>query len=107
MKAFLHKDAKSVREAVSLLAQHPGKSLPIAAGSDLLGEMKDGIETPEVLVNLKTIAGLDKIRQQQDAVSIGALVATAEVAETQLLQKHFPAFVEAASVIASPPIRNV
>ena len=107
MKAFQHKNAKSVREAVSLLAQHPGKSLPIAAGSDLLGAMKDGLEAPEVLVNLKTIAGLDKIRQQADGVSIGALVSIVEVAENPLLQKHFPALVEAAAVIASPQIRNV
>jgi xanthine dehydrogenase YagS FAD-binding subunit len=107
MKAFQHKDAKSVREAVSLLAQHSGKALPIAAGSDLLGEMKDGIETPEVLVNLKTIPGLDQIRQQADTVSIGALVPIAEAAENQLLQKYFPVLVEAAAVIASPQIRNV
>ncbi|MBZ5700099.1 MAG: xanthine dehydrogenase family protein subunit M [Acidobacteriia bacterium] len=107
MKAFANKNATSIREAVSLLAQHPGKALPIAAGSDLLGEMKDGIETPEVLVNLKTIPGLDKIRQQSGAVSIGPLVPVAEVAESQLLHTHFPAFVEAAAVIASPQIRNV
>ena len=92
---------------MSLLAQHPGKALPIAAGSDLLGEMKDWMETPEVLVNLKTIPGLDKIRQQADVVSIGALVPIVEVAENQLLRKHFPALVEAAAVIASPQIRNV
>jgi len=107
MKAFANKNATSIREAVSLLAQHPGKALPIAAGSDLLGEMKDRIETPEVLVNLKTIPGLDKIRQQSDAVSIGPLVPIAEVAENQLLRTHFPALVEAAAVIASPQIRNV
>ncbi len=107
MKAFINKNATSVKEAVSLLSQSSGKALPVAAGSDLLGEMKDWIETPEVLVNLKTIPGLDKIQQKSDMVSLGALVPIAEVAENQLLQTHFPALVEAASVIASPQIRNV
>jgi xanthine dehydrogenase YagS FAD-binding subunit len=107
MKAFINKNATSVKEAVSLLSQSSGKALPIAAGSDLLGEMKDWIETPEVLVNLKTIPGLDKIQQKSDMVSLGALAPIAEVAENQLLQTHFPALVEAASVIASPQIRNV
>lgn len=106
MKAFVHKNATSVREAVSLLEQHSGKALPIAGGSDLLGEMKDWIETPEVLVNLKTIPGLDQIQQQGDTISIGALVPIAEAADNQILRTHFPVFVEAASVIASPPIRN-
>jgi len=107
MKAFQHKNAISVREAVTLLAQYQGKALPIAAGSDLLGEMKDWIETPEVVVNLKTIPGLNKIQQKANVVSIGALAPIAEVAENQLLGSHFPVLVEAAAVIASPQIRNV
>lgn len=107
MKAFVHKNATSVKDAVSLLAQHPGKAMPIAAGSDLLGEMKDRIETPEVVVNLKTIPGLDKIQQQSGAISIGALVPIVEVTESQLLRSNFQVLVEAASVIASPQIRNV
>ncbi len=107
MKAFVHKNATSVKEAVALLAQGAGKAMPIAAGSDLLGEMKDRIETPEVVVNLKTIPGLDKIQQRTSGISIGALVQIAEVAESQLLRDQFPALAEAASVIASPQIRNV
>ncbi len=107
MKAFIHKNATSVREAVSLLAQHRGKALPIAAGSDLLGEMKDRIVTPEVVVNLKTIPGLDRIERQRNAVAMGALVSIVEVAESSLLRELFPVLAEAASVIASPQIRNV
>jgi xanthine dehydrogenase YagS FAD-binding subunit len=107
MKAFIHKNATSVREAVMLLGQHPGKALPIAAGSDLLAEMKDRIETPEVVVNLKTIPGLDKIQKRQDSISIGALVPIIELVESGLLGTNFQVLVEAASVIASPQIRNV
>ena len=59
MKAFRHKNPASVRDAVTALAQNPGKSLPIAGGSDLLGEMKDKIQSPQLLVNLKSIPGLD------------------------------------------------
>ncbi|MBI4442013.1 MAG: xanthine dehydrogenase family protein subunit M [Acidobacteria bacterium] len=107
MKAFLHKNAKSVKEAVSLLAQSKGKVLPIAGGSDLLGEMKDRIETPDVVVNLKTIPGLDRIEQKSGHVSIGALVTISDLAESALARQHFPVLVEAASVIASLQIRNV
>ena len=107
MRAFVHKNATSIREAVSLLAQHRGNALPIAAGSDLLGEMKDRIATPDVVVNLKTIPGLDHIQQRPDGISIGALVQIADVAENKLLHSHFPVLVEAAAVIASPQIRNV
>lgn len=107
MKAFQHKNAASVREAVTLLSQNAGKALPIAGGSDLLGEMKDRIETPELVVNLKTIPGLDRVEQRGNTVSIGALVAIHDVAENALLRSNFPVLAEAASVIASNQIRNV
>ncbi len=107
MKAFSHKNATSVREAVSLLVQNPGQALPVAGGSDLLEEMKDRIQTAELLVNLKTIPGLDKIEQKGDGVSIGALVTISDLAENALVRSHFPVLVEAADVIASLQIRNV
>ena len=106
MKAFRHKNARTVKEAVTLLQQNAGKALPIAGGSDLLGEMKDYIETPDLLVNLKAIPGLDKIEQKGGMISIGALVTIADLAESSLLRTQLPAVAEAAVVIASPQIRN-
>ncbi|MBI2819184.1 MAG: xanthine dehydrogenase family protein subunit M [Acidobacteria bacterium] len=107
MKAFQHKNATSVKEAVALLSQSIGKALPIAGGSDLLGEMKDRIETPDLVVNLKSIAGLDRVEQKQDYVSIGPLVAINDLADHSLIQQLFPVAAEAASLIASHQIRNV
>ena len=107
MKAFQHKNATSVKEAVTLLSQSSGKALPIAGGSDLLGEMKDRIETPDLLVNLKSIPGLDQVEQKQGYVSIGPLVAINDLADHALIQQKFPVAAEAASLIASHQIRNV
>jgi xanthine dehydrogenase YagS FAD-binding subunit len=107
MKAFQHKNAASVKEAVTLLSQNRGKALPIAGGSDLLGELKDRLETPALVVNLKTIPGLDRIEQKSGFVSIGPLVTVTDLAEHSLIRQHFPVAAEAASVIASLQIRNV
>lgn len=107
MKAFQHKNATSVKEAVALLSQASSKALPIAGGSDLLGEMKDRIETPDLLVNLRSIPGLDKVEQKQGYVSIGPLVAINDLADNPLIQQQFPVAAEAASLIASHQIRNV
>ena len=49
MKAFQHRNATSIAEAVALLAQYRGRALPIAGGSDLLGEIKDRLETPDLV----------------------------------------------------------
>ena len=107
MKAFSHKNAGSVQEAVTLLAQGAGHALPVGGGSDLLEILKEQIQTPKSLVNLRTIPGLDRIQQKGEFISIGATVTVAAVAEDPLLQRLFPVLVEAASVIASPQIRNV
>ncbi|OFW39781.1 MAG: hypothetical protein A3J28_09010 [Acidobacteria bacterium RIFCSPLOWO2_12_FULL_60_22] len=107
MKAFRHKNATSLKEAVALLQQNAGKALPIAGGSDLLGEMKDHIVMPELVVNLRTIPGLDKIEQKGNVVSIGAMATISDLAENPLVRSNFPVLAEAASVIASHQIRNV
>ena len=107
MKAFRHKNATSLKEAVTLLQQNAGKALPIAGGSDLLGEMKDHIETPELVVSLRTIPGLNKIEQKGNVVSIGAMATISDLAENSLVRSNFPVLAEAASVIASHQIRNV
>jgi xanthine dehydrogenase YagS FAD-binding subunit len=107
MRSFSHKNAASVQEAVRLLAQGAGRALPVAGGSDLLEELKDGIQRPSSLVHLRTIPALDKVQQKGEFISIGALVTIADVADDLLLQKLFPVFTEAAAVIASPQIRNV
>ncbi|NLE10286.1 MAG: molybdopterin dehydrogenase, partial [Actinobacteria bacterium] len=68
MKAFRHIDAQSVDEATSVLRDAGGKARIIAGGTDLLGEMRDGILPeagyPEILVNIKNIPGLDYVREE-------------------------------------------
>jgi len=62
MKSFKNIDAKSVGEAVELLVKlgREGKSTQVVSGgSELLQLMKDRVLTPEYLINLKTIPGLN------------------------------------------------
>jgi xanthine dehydrogenase YagS FAD-binding subunit len=75
MRTFRHVSAESIEEATSILREAGGKARIIAGGTDLLGEMKDGIlpEYPEVLVNIKSIPGLDYIREEDDRLQVGAL----------------------------------
>ena len=65
MKKFTHFNASTIDEAVSLLRRYQGKASLIAGGTDILGKMKDRILPgyPEALVNIKTIPGLDSIKE--------------------------------------------
>jgi len=63
MDNFLYMETSDPREAVHLLGE-PG-TVPLAGGTDLLGEMKRGIKGPERLVNIKGLSGLSQIASEK------------------------------------------
>jgi xanthine dehydrogenase YagS FAD-binding subunit len=77
-----------------------------SAGTDLLDRVKEGVTKPEALVNLLAIKDLGGIRQDGDTIRIGALATLADVAENAALRKAAMGVVEAASLAATPQIRN-
>jgi xanthine dehydrogenase YagS FAD-binding subunit len=114
MKAFEWANAPTVEEAVKLLA--PGNnpadpdetSRPFAGGQDLLSTMKSYIVRPPRVVNLKTISGLDQIKDDGNgSLRIGALVTISQLEENADVQTRFPGLAEAAASIATPQIRNL
>ena len=60
MKAFAYYNPKDVGDAISVLNAGGGASMPVAGGTDLLGEMKNGYVSPERLVNLKALKGMNR-----------------------------------------------
>ncbi len=108
MKKFKHLNATSTNEAVAALKDAGGKAKIIAGGTDLLGQMKDGIlpESPEVVVNIKEINGLDYIKSEGRNIKIGALTRLEDIANSAVVKKHLPVLAEAAGKTASPHIRE-
>ncbi len=109
MKTFRHVSAQSIEEATSILRESCGKARIIAGGTDLLGEMKDGIlpDYPEILVDIKNIPGLDYVREEEDRLLVGALTRLEDLATDETVQKDYPALAEAARKTASPHIREM
>ena len=94
-------------EQVPGLLKNDWQSKVIAGGTDLVGEMKDYIESPKRLVNLKSIPGLDQIEVDNQGVTIGAMTTLTDIAEHTDIQKNYAALAQSAGVVASPQIRNV
>lgn len=107
MKAFEYVNPTSLSQAAQLAAVGPSKAMLMAGGVDLLGELKDRISTPERIINLKSIAGLDAIQENAQGLSLGALVTLATAAEHPGIRKHYQALAEAAESVGSVQIRNV
>ena len=107
MQNFSYVNATSIEQVPSLLGRSWDDAVVMAGGTDLLGEMKDFAATPRRVVNLKSIEGLDYIRQDDGALSIGALTTLTDVLHHDALPKDYPVLSQAVSVIASPQIRNM
>jgi xanthine dehydrogenase YagS FAD-binding subunit len=111
MKKFKHVTPRSVEEATAILEEHGCNARIIAGGTDLLGEMKDRIlrdgDYPEVLVNIKRIAGLEYVRNGDGTLKIGALTKLEDLAGNELVRSAYPALAEAAHRTASPHIREM
>ena len=111
MKPFRHVSPESIEEATSILSEAAGKARIIAGGTDLLGEMKDGILPeagyPEILVNIKNIPRLDYIREENGRLEVGALTRLEDVATDETVRRDYSALAEAARKTASPHIREM
>jgi xanthine dehydrogenase YagS FAD-binding subunit len=102
---FAYVRASTVEEATQNLAANGAKAL--AGGSDLLGCLRDGVfETPLVV----SISGLSQLkginRTRNGGLRIGAMTRVAEVAADPTINELLPGLAQAASVVASPQLRN-
>ncbi len=107
--SFSHRNASSPEHAAELLAESPGAAKIVAGGTDLLGVVKDRVHSrpPEVLVDLKTAAGLDAVVERDGGVSVGSLVRLSDLERDPLVRERYPALAAAAHAVASPQVRNM
>ena len=100
----------TLSEALAILTAEPDAALPIAGGTDLLSEIRDGTATPSTLVALDKVAdgGLHGITATPDGgMRIGALTTIADIAAHPEIRQNYAAFAEAAAGLATPQVRNL
>ena len=105
MQAFEYASPSTLQEAFALLASDDAQIL--AGGTDLISLMKEYIQTPKRVVNIKGIRELGGIRPLHDGLRLGATVTFDELASGALVRSHYPAIHAAAIGVTSPQIRNM
>jgi xanthine dehydrogenase YagS FAD-binding subunit len=107
MRPFNHTNAKSLAEVRTALSG--GKTVIIAGGTDLLGMLKDSVlpQYPSTVINLKTVPGLDFIKEEGGVLKIGAVTRLADIAVNQTIKQRYTALAQAASRVATPHVRDM
>ena len=95
----------SLDEAVALLAGTPGAKA-LAGGQSLIPTMAFRLAAPSLLVDLRSIPGMDEIRITSTATSLGARVRWRDIQNHPQLKKAQPLLVAAIEHVAHYQIRN-
>lgn len=104
-RQFEYTAAGSIDEAVSLLAANPGAKV-MSGGMSLIPMMKLRLLSPEMVVDIGRVPGLDQIEDKGDHISVGALVRHAEIADSDAIAQHARALSQAASWTGDKQVRN-
>ncbi|MBV8728170.1 MAG: xanthine dehydrogenase family protein subunit M [Acidobacteriia bacterium] len=104
MKSFANVNARDLKDAVTQLRQP--NAVVVGGGSDLLGMVKEHLVQPDILVNLKSIRGLDQVSAKGAEVNIGGLITLDALSHHPLIRSNYAVLAEAAESVATPQIRN-
>jgi len=108
MNNFEYHSPGTLEEACQLLIKYEGSAQVLAGGTDLVPGMYHGQLSPEHVINIKRIPGLNNIAYDESkSLTIGSLVKFNEIIYSGIIQEYYPILKEVSKEIASHQIRNL
>jgi carbon-monoxide dehydrogenase medium subunit len=96
----------SVDAAVAALASGGEDAKVLAGGQSLIPLLRLRLAYPSLLVDLGSIAEMRGVREDGDAIVIGAMTTHHEVLHDPLVRAHAPLLVAATGTVADPAVRH-
>jgi aerobic carbon-monoxide dehydrogenase medium subunit len=96
----------SVEDALSALAAAGDEGKIMAGGQSLLPVLRMRLNAPEMVIDLGRIESLHGVRDDGDAIVIGALTTHSEIVTNDLVQQHALLLSKAAAEVADNQIRH-
>jgi carbon-monoxide dehydrogenase medium subunit len=105
--AFDYEAPGSVEEALSVIAGAADREVKIlAGGQSLVPVLRLRMNAPDLVVDLGRIAGLRGVRDDGDAIVIGAMTTHDDVTREPLVRQHALLLSLAAQTVADPQVRH-
>jgi xanthine dehydrogenase YagS FAD-binding subunit len=106
MRPYSYVRARDVDHAVTTLSEAPNAAF-LAGGTNLIDLMKLGIETPDVLVDVRRLTS-ERVEDLEDGgLRIGAAIPNSVLAADRKVRTRYPALSQALLAGASGQLRNV
>ena len=104
---FAFRAPKTLEEAARILDGERSQAMPLAGGTDLLPNMKRRQQVPKTLMSLRGIEALHRAELNESQTKLGACLTLSKIAADPRFRNGLTALAQAASLVATPQIRNV
>src|ERR1700741_2095402 len=105
-RSFEYYSPRTLDEAVALLQKLGPDAKLLSGGQSLIPMMKLRLVSPEHIVDINRIPGLDYISESDGQLKIGALAREHELECSKVVKTKLPILSETAKVIADPLVRS-
>ncbi|PKB64125.1 MAG: hypothetical protein BZY80_03740 [SAR202 cluster bacterium Io17-Chloro-G2] len=108
MARFEYLEARTLRQAISLLQRHGDEARIVAGSTDFLVRWRQGVWQPKYVVNIGRIASLRRISYSRRlGLRLGALVSVRDLETHPQIQSNYSALSAAAASFAGVQVRNL
>jgi carbon-monoxide dehydrogenase medium subunit len=105
-RSFEYFSPRTLAEAVALLQKLGPEAKLLSGGQSLIPMMKLRLVSPEYIVDINRIPGLDYISESNGHLRIGALAREHQLESSDVVKTKFPVLADTAKVIADPLVRS-
>src|ERR687893_1815962 len=102
---FAYTRPTTVEEALQAIAEGGDDVKVLAGGQSLIPVMRLRLAAPETVVDIGRVAELRGVRDDGDAIVIGAMTTHHDVMTDPLVQQHAPLIAEATETVADRQVR--
>ena len=107
MRDFEYHAPKTMEEALALIAHYKEEAKIFAGGQSLLVVMKQGLVSPEHIIDIKGLSAMDYVRYDQEkGLRIGALTTHRAIERSPVIKQHFRVLSEMERNLATVQTRN-
>jgi CO/xanthine dehydrogenase FAD-binding subunit len=107
MKPFDYARPETLEDVFALLARHGARASLLAGGTDVMVRLRTGRTSPDIVIDIKKVVALrSDVVEFKTHLRVGARAVMSDLIADERIRRHFPALIEAASVVGSVQIRN-